>query len=151
LALRGSGPERMVVTVQWEVAQRLAAVAGQEDYGLLTLLVQACYEVSGWFKVPANCFFPVPDVDSACVTLRRREVPLVPHSSLVAYEQVVKRAFSQRRKMMFKLLRADWPAAPLASAFANLGLAPSVRAEAVTVEQFAALTESLQTSLDLQV
>jgi 16S rRNA (adenine1518-N6/adenine1519-N6)-dimethyltransferase len=151
LALRDSGPERMVVTLQWEVAQRLAAIAGQKDFGLLTLLVQACYEVSGWFKVPANCFFPVPEVDSACVTLRRREAPLVPHSSLAAYVRVVKRAFSQRRKMMFKLLRADWPATPLTSAFANLGLAPSIRAEAVTVEQFAALTENLRASMDLQV
>jgi 16S rRNA (adenine1518-N6/adenine1519-N6)-dimethyltransferase len=151
LALRGSGPERMVVTVQWEVARRLAAVAGQEDYGLLTLLVQARYEVSGWFKVPATCFFPVPEVDSACVILSRRPTPLVPISLLASYERVVKRAFSQRRKMMLKLLRADWPSGHLASAFASLGLAPSVRAEAVTVEQFAALTENLQASMDLQV
>jgi 16S rRNA (adenine1518-N6/adenine1519-N6)-dimethyltransferase len=151
LALRGSGPERMVVTVQWEVARRLAAVAGQEDYGLLTLLVQARYEVCGWFKVPATCFFPVPEVDSACVILRRRPTPLVPISLLASYERVVKRAFSQRRKMMLKLLRSDWPSGPLASAFASLGLASSVRAEAVTVEQFAALTENLQASMDLQV
>jgi 16S rRNA (adenine1518-N6/adenine1519-N6)-dimethyltransferase len=150
LALRGSGLERMVATVQWEVARRLAAVAGQEDYGLLTLLVQVHYEVTGWFKVPATCFFPVPEVDSACVTLRRRDVPLVTASALVDYERIVKRAFSQRRKMMFKLLRSDWPADLLESAFATLDLPSSVRAEAVSVEQFAALTGRLQASMDLR-
>lgn len=150
LALRRNEVERMVVTVQWEVARRLAAVAGQEDYGLLTLLVQVHYEVTGWFKVPATCFFPVPEVDSACVTLRRRVVPLVTASALLAYERIVKRAFSQRRKMMFKLLRSDWPADLLESAFACLHLPSSVRAESVSVEQFAALTGRLQASMDLR-
>jgi 16S rRNA (adenine1518-N6/adenine1519-N6)-dimethyltransferase len=148
LAMSACGPDRMVVTVQREVARRLAATAGQHDYGLLTLLVQVHYEASSFFKVPATCFFPVPDVDSACITLRRRHAPLVSASSLPAYERIVKRAFSQRRKMMLKLLRADWPARPLESSFAALGLAPSIRAEAVTVEQFAALTERLHAFMD---
>src|SRR5436190_22884844 len=64
-------PERMVVTVQREVAQRIVANAGDKDYGLLTLLIQLRYEPHGCFKVPASCFFPQPDVDSACVTLLR--------------------------------------------------------------------------------
>jgi 16S rRNA (adenine1518-N6/adenine1519-N6)-dimethyltransferase len=150
LALHGQGPERMVVTVQSEVARRLAAGANDEDYGLLTLLVQVHYESAGWFKIPASCFFPAPDVESACVTLCRRPQPLVAATALDTYERIVKRSFSQRRKMMLKLLRPDWPKVPLESVFADLGLAASVRAEAVTLSQFAALTTRLQPSMDLR-
>lgn len=143
LALRVDGPERMVVTLQWEVGCRLAARAGLPDYGVLTLLVAAHYEVRGWFKVPAGCFFPVPEVDSACVTLERRREPLVAGAALGTYVAVVKRSFSQRRKMMMKLLREDWPELALDRAFREVCLEPSVRAEAVTVEEFAALTARL--------
>ena len=78
LAAAGRGPRRMVATLQIEVAKRLCAQAGSPDYGLLTLLVQLHYESRGWFKIPAGCFFPAPEVDSACVCLVRREQPLLP-------------------------------------------------------------------------
>ena len=55
LASSASPPERLVATLQIEVAKRLAATSG-EDYGLLTLLVQLNYESRGWFKIPASCF-----------------------------------------------------------------------------------------------
>jgi 16S rRNA (adenine1518-N6/adenine1519-N6)-dimethyltransferase len=143
LALRVAGPKRMVVTLQWEVARRLVAEAGAGDYGILTLLVQVRYEVSEWFKIPAGCFFPVPEVDSACVRLDRRSEPLVADAGLETYERVVKRSFSQRRKMMLKLLRVDWPEKELERIFGELGLSRSVRAEMVTARDFAALTGRL--------
>ena len=68
----------MVATLQLEVAQRLDGQAGDEDYGVLTLLVQLDFEPRDWFKIPASCFFPEPDVDSACVVLIRRDTPLLP-------------------------------------------------------------------------
>ena len=77
LAQNPRGPERMVATLQLEVARRLMASSGNQDYGLLTLLVQLDYEPRDWFKVPAGCFFPEPDVDSACVCLVRRRSPLL--------------------------------------------------------------------------
>src|SRR5690349_18350482 len=73
LASNAHPPERMVATLQLEVARRLMAKAGEEDYGILSLLVQLTHEPSGLFKIPAGCFFPPPDVDSACITLVRRE------------------------------------------------------------------------------
>jgi 16S rRNA (adenine1518-N6/adenine1519-N6)-dimethyltransferase len=149
MTLRNAGPKRIVVTLQWEVAQRLAASAGQPEYGLLTLLIQVHYEVLDWFKVPATCFFPAPDVDSACVTLDRRAGSLIPPAALGTYEKVVKRSFSQRRKMMIKLLKTDWAGPLLESAFHDLHLSPSIRAEAVTLEQFAALTARLHASIDV--
>ncbi|HTH49201.1 MAG TPA: 16S rRNA (adenine(1518)-N(6)/adenine(1519)-N(6))-dimethyltransferase RsmA, partial [Candidatus Limnocylindria bacterium] len=93
-------PSRIAVTLQLEVAQRIAAAPDTEDYGLLSLLLQLRYEPRGWFKIPASCFFPAPNVDSACVTLVRREQPLLAEEHRTAFVRIVKRAFSQRRKMM---------------------------------------------------
>ncbi len=143
LAQSSQRPERMVATLQLEVARRLMANAGDEDYGVLTLLVQLDYEPREWFKIPAGCFFPAPDVDSACVVLIRRAQPLLPENQHATFVKIVKRAFSQRRKMMLKLLREDWPAEKLADAFAALKIPPQERAEKLSVEQFAALTQIL--------
>jgi 16S rRNA (adenine1518-N6/adenine1519-N6)-dimethyltransferase len=141
LAQSPKRPERMVATLQLEVAQRLMAKAGDEDYGVLTLLLQLDYELREWFKIPAGCFFPAPDVDSACVVLIRREQPPLSNHQRVIFAKIVKRAFSQRRKMMLKLLRKDWPAEKLERAFEKLQLSPRIRAEAVSLEQFVALAQ----------
>jgi len=145
LAQSPKRPERMVATLQLEVARRLAAKAGDADYGVFTLLIQLDYESrkpSG-FKIPASCFFPEPDVDSACVVLIRRATPLLPESQRAAFVKIVKRAFSQRRKMMLKLLREDWLAEKLERAFEDLQRSSQVRAEAVGLEQFIELTQIL--------
>lgn len=136
-------PERMVVTLQLEVAQRLMAAADDDDYGVLTLLVQLDYEPRGWFKIPSGCFFPAPDVDSACVTLVRRTQPLLPDEHRAAFRKIVKRAFSQRRKMMLKLLKSEWPAEKLERAFGELKISPQERAEKLSLEQFVELTKRL--------
>jgi len=143
LAQATSRPERMVVTLQLEVARRLMAKPGDKDYGVLTLLLQLDYEPRDWFKIPASCFFPQPDVDSACVVLVRRTKPLLTDAQRGAFAKIVKRAFSQRRKMMLKLLAEDWPAPQLDRVFIQLGLPKQVRAERVTLDQLAKLTEAL--------
>jgi len=144
LALGQRSPERLVATLQLEVARRLMAQAGDDDYGLLTLLVQLDFEPRDWFKIPATCFFPQPDVDSACVALVRRGRPLLPEEARVDFHRVVKRAFSQRRKMMLKLLKQDWPEAVLERAFAETGLPPQIRAETVSLAQFVQFTSLLR-------
>lgn len=136
LALNPCGPERMVVTLQLEVARRIAAAPDTDDYGLLTLLLGLRYQPGGLFKIPASCFFPAPDVESACLTLTRREPPLLDERQAKVFVRVVKRAFSQRRKMMFKLLKSDWPEEKLQAAFATLGISPQERAEKVSLEVF---------------
>lgn len=143
LALTEHGPERMVVTLQLEVAKRLKAQANEEDYGLLTLLVQLNYEPRAMFRISAGCFFPQPNVDSACLTLVRRPQPLLTPAQTKVFVRVVKQAFSQRRKMMAKLLRADWPEEKLNAAMDELGLSLQIRAEAVTLGQFVELTQRL--------
>ena len=143
LALVEHGPERMVVTLQLEVAKRLKAQANDEDYGLLTLLVGLNYEARAMFRISAGCFFPQPNVDSACLTLVRRAKPLLSPELTRSFVRIVKQAFSQRRKMMAKLLRADWPEEKLTAAMNELGLSLQIRAEAVTLQQFVRLTQLL--------
>jgi len=145
LALAPRGPDRLVATLQLEVARRLMAAAGDDDYGLLTLLVGLHYEARGSFKIPSSCFFPPPDVESACVCLARRERPLLPAALQPAFLRIVKRAFSERRKMMRKLLRCDWPVDRLDAAIAALAprVDPTIRAERVSLADFARLTELL--------
>jgi len=143
LAQTPQRPERMVVTLQLEVALRLMAKADDDDYGVLTLLVQLDYEPRGWFKIPSRCFFPAPDVDSACVTLVRRPRPLLANEQRPAFVRIVKRAFSQRRKMMLKLLKTEWPPEKLQAAFGALNISPQERAEKLSLLQFVALTQLL--------
>jgi len=143
LACGRRAPKKIVATLQLEVAQRLMATAGDKDYGVLTLLVQLDFEPLGSFKIPKGCFFPEPDVDSACVVSDRRAAPLLPEDQREAFVKVVKRAFSQRRKMMLKLLREDWPVEKLEQAFAELKIPVQERAEKLSLERFVALTGKL--------
>jgi 16S rRNA (adenine1518-N6/adenine1519-N6)-dimethyltransferase len=143
LAQAEEPPQRLTATLQWEVAQRITAAAGSEHYGVLGLLLGLRYESRDGFKIPATCFFPAPDVDSACIVLSRRAEPLLPAALRETFSRIVKRGFSQRRKMMFKLLKQDWPQDALRAAFEEIGLAPQTRAEEVTLEQFARLAHTL--------
>jgi len=143
LAAGARAPKMIVATLQLEVAQRLMAQADDDDYGILTLLVQLDFTPREWFKIPAACFFPSPDVDSACVILERRTQPLLPENLRASFVKVVKRAFSQRRKMMLKLLKADWPKEKLEAAFTDLKISPMERAEKLSLEQFVEMTKML--------
>jgi 16S rRNA (adenine1518-N6/adenine1519-N6)-dimethyltransferase len=119
------------------------APADDDHYGVLTLLVQIDFEPRDWFKIPPECFFPSPDVDSSCVCLVRRATPLLPEHLRAAFVKIVKRGFSQRRKMMLKLLKRDWPREKLEAAFAELKISPQERAEKLSLEQFVALTKKM--------
>ena len=143
LALAEHPPERLTVTLQFEVVQRILATADTDHYGVLTLLLSQHFRTGNWFKIPRDCFFPIPDVDSACVTLLRRPAPLLPGELAPKYVRLVKLGFSQRRKMMFKLLKQEWPVDRLTAAFARARIALTERAEKVSPEQFAVLTREL--------
>ncbi|MFM7101185.1 MAG: 16S rRNA (adenine(1518)-N(6)/adenine(1519)-N(6))-dimethyltransferase RsmA [Verrucomicrobiota bacterium] len=143
LAIGPGRPERMVATLQWEVVRRIAAGAGESDYGVLTLLLGLSYEVAGWFKIPRACFFPAPEVDSACVTLVRRKTPLLEEALGPRFRTVVKAAFSQRRKMVAKLLRLHWPPERVAAALAAGGVAETERAERIGLAQWVTVTREL--------
>ena len=146
LAQHPSRPALMVVTLQLEVVRRLLAAPSDPDYGLLTVLVRIWFEPVTSFKIPASCFFPEPEVDSATIKLVRRSQPPLSQDLADAFVAVVKQGFSQRRKMMFKLLKQRWPEALLRSAFKAAGLPENVRAETVSPEKFAQLTALIYAS-----
>ena len=132
LAVRAGGPVMRlgVVMVQQEVADRLAAVPGGKDYGALSVVVQARFEVRALFRVPPDCFWPAPKVYSAVVALTPRERLLA--EDLEQLGRTAKRLFSQRRKQLGTVLgrREGLPE----------GIDASARPEDLTVEQFAVLS-----------
>jgi len=110
---------------------------------VLSLLVQLDYEPREWFKIPAGCFFPKPDVDSACICLVRRAAPLLSPGQRPLFARLVKRSFSQRRKMMLKLLKTEWPEEQLKTAFALVSVAHDARAETLSLQHFIRMTQLL--------
>src|SRR5262249_1352614 len=122
LAQASGGPERLVATGQFEGAHRIMAHPGSARYSVLTLFVELGDQPGDWFRISATCFYPPPAVDSACVTLLRRVQPLLTAAQAVTFDRLVKRSFSQRRKMMLKLLKEHWPAGELEAAFEQIGL-----------------------------
>jgi len=143
LAQNPSRPERLVATLQLEVVRRLMARTDDDDYGVLTLLIQLRYQPKEYFKIPRGCFFPEPDVDSACVILVRRQPALLSSDEEVVFDRLVKLALSQRRKMMAKLLKQHWPSEKVAVALQKLELRPDIRGEKLSLEQFVELTRLL--------
>lgn len=143
LALAANPPECLVVTLQWEVIQRLAAQPDTSEYGVLTALVGLQFTPGGSFRIARDCFYPPPDVDSACATLVRRTAPLLPADHIPTYLRIIKTAFSQRRKMLKKLLKAEWPEDLLTQGLESVGIAATARAETVGIESWAALTRIL--------
>jgi len=144
LAAPGRIPRSMTVTLQKEVADRIAAKPGTKAYGVLTLLLQATCELDGEFFIPADCYFPPPAVDTSCIRLTRRETPIVSEELHPTFVGVVKRGFSQRRKMMLKLLKQDWTPENLAVAYEVAGIDEKVRAEALEIGQFVDLARALK-------
>lgn len=142
-ALADPKPAMMVVTLQWEVVNRIRASAGSRDYGVLSLLIQAGHVPVGSFRVPAACFFPRPEVDSACIALKRRRDPLLAGPDFPRFVRLVKAGFRQRRKIMLNLLKAHWPEPLLRECFAAQGIDFRARSESVTLKQFAGLARML--------
>ncbi len=143
LAQLPSPPRSMTVTLQAEVVGRIRAEPGSSEYGILTLLLAESFVPGTSFKIPARCFFPAPNVVSACVRLERRGAPLAQPFRPAEYRQLVKRAFAQRRKRLQKVLRDHWPATLLDAAWRDLALDPNARAEALDAGTFARLANHL--------
>jgi len=143
LALAERPARRMVVTLQAEVIGRVAARPGTAEYGVLTLLASLRFSVSSTFKVPRECFFPAPDVESACAVLDRRPSLELGPGVASAYVSAVKAGFGQRRKMMLKLLAEVWPREAVEAAMTGAGVALTERAERVSREQFVEIARRL--------
>lgn len=134
--------ERLVVTLQKEVAERLFARPRTKAYGRLSVLCQWLTEVEPCFEISPRAFTPPPKVTSTVVRMTPRPIPLAP-APWAEFEEVTRAAFGQRRKMLRTSLRAATPGAPTEPLIAAAGLAPTARAEELTVPAFAALARAL--------
>ena len=136
---------RAVVMVQREVAERMAALPGSRDYGLLSVLCRMHAQTELVFDLPPEAFSPPPEVHSAVVRMefapRWQELAVEPAS----FRRFLNAAFAQKRKTIANNLRATgYTAAALSDALAACGLKPAARAEEMTVEQLAGLLRTLQ-------
>ena len=125
--------------LQKEVVNRLAAQPGKKDYGRLSVMMQYYCQVDLLFDVPPESFDPPPKVNSAVVRLVPHINPPVNVANVKILEKVVSQAFSQRRKTLRNTLK------PLMSAdkMQALGIDPVRRAETLTLDEFAAITNSV--------
>ena len=137
---RENRPRRLVLTVQREVAQRLAAQPRHKDYSALTLFTQLRYHVRIVHVVSPRCFFPAPHVESAIVVLDQRE-PRVKLEAGAPFHELVRKGFQQRRKMLRKLIgdhdRVD-------AALQTIKIPVTVRAEELSLEQWIELANLLR-------
>lgn len=131
--------DRVVVMVQKEVADRLAAAPGSKDYGRLSVAAQWHCAVKSEFNVARTAFTPPPKVQSSIVTLTPRAEPLAP-ADWRLLESVTAAAFNQRRKMLRSALKS-WN-----FDFESLGIDPQARAETLTVEQFCVLARAAESA-----
>jgi 16S rRNA (adenine1518-N6/adenine1519-N6)-dimethyltransferase len=135
---------RLVLMLQEEVADRLVAKPGTEDYSVLSVMTQYATDVRKAFKVSANCFRPRPEVGSAVVILRPRIRALLPPHDEAAFAAVVKAAFAHRRKTLVNSLRDEgYEARATADVIAAMRLTPTVRAEVLALEQFMELARRM--------
>jgi len=140
-ALEPPMPRRSVFLVQREVAERMAAKAGDEAYGALTVNIAVVATVEQVLTVPAAAFRPPPKVESAVVRLTPLEQPLVPPDSLESFRAFVQAAFGQRRKQMQRVLRSvrGMSADQATAILEETGIEPTARPEVITPEKFAKL------------
>ncbi|GAC1547223.1 MAG: 16S rRNA (adenine(1518)-N(6)/adenine(1519)-N(6)) -dimethyltransferase RsmA [Candidatus Velthaea sp.] len=138
-------PERIVVMIQKDVADRLTAKAGTPSYGSLSVAVQLRMQVQRAFTVGPAQFYPRPNVNSAVVVLERHAVPPVEVRDVAWFERVVRGAFGYRRKTLANALSIalDIPRERVTQALRELHLNTEIRGEALDLATFAALADAL--------
>jgi len=125
--------------LQKEVVDRLAANPNSSDYGKLSVMIQYQCEVHSLFNVPPDAFSPPPKVDSSIVRLVPHQRPPVDVKDLSVFEQLVGRAFAQRRKTLRNNLK-DWLND---EQWRATGIDPQRRAETLSLEEFAHLANAV--------
>lgn len=137
----------ITVMVQKEVADRMQVGPGTKDYGALSLAVQYYAKPYIVANVPPNCFMPRPKVGSAVIRLERYEEPPVQVKDEKLMFRIIRASFNQRRKTLANGLKnspeLDFTKEEIETAIETLGKGASVRGEALTLEEFARLSDVL--------
>ncbi|MBP1581757.1 MAG: 16S rRNA (adenine(1518)-N(6)/adenine(1519)-N(6))-dimethyltransferase RsmA [Oscillospiraceae bacterium] len=136
--------ESLTVMVQKEAAQRICAAPGSREVGAVSIAVQYYAEPKVLFPVSRGSFMPAPDVDSAVIRLDIRKEPPVAVESEETFFKVVRGAFSQRRKTLSNTLASAFgmSKADVNSWLEQAGVASNLRAEQLSMEQFAAIANA---------
>ena len=139
--------ESITVMVQKEVADRMQEGPGSKDYGALSLAVQYYAEPYIVANVPPNCFMPRPKVGSAVIRLTSHEKPPVDVEDEKLLFRLIRASFNQRRKTLANGLKnsaeLNLPKEVIVESIEELGKGTSVRGEALSLEEFAALSNSI--------
>ncbi|SEF70246.1 16S rRNA (adenine(1518)-N(6)/adenine(1519)-N(6))-dimethyltransferase RsmA [Lachnospira multipara] len=138
--------DSITIMVQKEVADRMQVGPGTKDYGALSLAVQYYAKPEIVLNVPASCFMPRPNVDSAVIRLNRYQTPTYDVKNEKLLFNLIKASFLQRRKTMLNSVSnglSNVTKEDLANALESMGLPKTVRGEALTLEQFVELSNLL--------
>jgi len=139
--------DSITIMVQKEVADRMQVGPGTKDYGALSLAVQYYAKPQILLNVPASCFMPRPNVDSAVIQLTRYEKPPVEVADEHLMFRLIRASFNQRRKTMTNSVgnspELSVSKEQMAAALEKCGLSATVRGEALTIAQFAELANVL--------
>jgi len=142
--------ETLVILVQKEVADRIAAEPGTSDYGLLSATAQLYARVDKLFTLPPGAFAPPPKVHSTVLRLniapRRGELGLDENGSKDGFIDFLKLSFGQKRKTLWNNLKESYPEGVLRKALVEARVKPAARAETLSLEESAALFRALRDS-----
>ena len=144
-------PERLVLTVQREVAERICAEAGELSLLALSVQVYGIPQISG--RIPAGAFYPAPKVDSAVIRVSLRPEPLIPRSQLGLFFRLAKAGFSQKRKTLRNSLAGGmrWSTAEAEDRLKAAGIDPMRRAESLSLEEWKHLVAELEPPVEPQL
>lgn len=143
--------ETVTVMVQREMARRICAAPGTEEYGAFGVFVQWHAEPELLFEVPPDCFVPRPKVTSAVVRLKRRETPPVPVTDETLFFKVVRAAFNMRRKTLVNALSSglgNLTKEQAEKAVTSSGFDPRIRGEALEIGGFAKIADEIHKIYD---
>ena len=137
-------PTRMVLTVQQEVAERILARDGKMS--LLALSVQVYGKPELKARIPAGCFYPPPEVDSAVLSIELYEEPIVPSGSLDLFFKLAHAGFAQKRKTLRNTLATGMNESPAWAErlLTTAGIDPQRRAETLSMQEWKKLVEAYQ-------
>ena len=137
-------PTRMVLTVQQEVAERILARDGKMS--LLALSVQVYGKPELKARIPAGCFYPPPEVDSAVLSIELYEEPIVPSGSLDLFFKLAHAGFAQKRKTLRNTLATGMNESPAwaEKLLTAAGIDPQRRAETLSMQEWKQLVEAYQ-------
>ena len=153
--IAGIDIERMVVMVQWEMAQRMAAPASTKDYSSLSVLVQSLADVEILRQLPPSAFWPRPEVDSGIVRITPRAEKIARIASVPRYRAFLRDLYTHRRKNLRQAL-SGWPTghkekSEVDAVLAGIGIDGTLRAEALDIPTHIRLWQAFDPIMDAKI